>query len=77
MDDVIFAHKPRLLDVAAQCTSSLGLGYKLCAVIPVAGKRTHGTTFRALRVTSQLATPGRGAETVVYDCLVLANVAFL
>ena len=28
----------------AQCTRSLGLGYKLCAVIPVAGQRTHGTT---------------------------------
>jgi len=27
----------------------LGLGYKLCAVIPVAGQRTHGTTFRALK----------------------------
>jgi len=38
MDDVIFAHKPRLLDVAAQlkqCTCNLGLGYKLCAVVPV------------------------------------------
>ena len=55
MDDVIFAHKPRLLDVAAQLkhgTCSLGLGYKLCAVIPVADQRTHGTTFRALKVTS-------------------------
>ena len=27
--------------VEAQCTRSLGLGYKLCAVIPVAGQRTH------------------------------------
>ena len=32
----------------AQCTRRLGLGYKLCAVIPVAGKRTHGTTFGRL-----------------------------
>ena len=39
------------------------------AVIPVAGQRTHGTTFRALKVTSQVATPG--AESAVYDCLVL------
>ena len=59
MDDVIFAHKPRLIDVAAQ----LGHGYKTCAVIPVAGQRTHGTTFQALKVTSQVATPG--AESAV------------
>jgi len=42
VDDVMFAHKQRLLDVApppaeAQRTRSLGLGYKLCAVIAVAG----------------------------------------
>jgi len=30
--------------------------------MPVAGQRTHGTTFRALKVTSQVATPG--AESV-------------
>jgi len=53
----------------AQCTRSLGLGYKLYAVIPVAGQRTHGTTFRALIVTSRVATPG--ADSAVYDCLVL------
>ena len=40
--DVMFTHKPRLLDVAAQLkrsahAASLGLGYKLYAVIPVAG----------------------------------------
>ena len=37
MDNIIFAHKPRLLDVApppaeAQCTCSLGLGCKLCGL---------------------------------------------
>jgi len=50
MDDVIFAHKPRLLDVAAQlkqCTHCLGLGYKLCAIIPIAGQWMLGTTFCA------------------------------
>ena len=52
----------------AQRTRSLGLGYKLCAVIPVAGQRTHRTTFLALKVTSQVATPG--AESAVYECLV-------
>jgi len=52
----------------AQCTRSLGLGYKLCAVIPAVGQRTHGTTFRALKVTSQVATAG--AESAIYDCLV-------
>ena len=44
------------------------LGYNVCTVIPVAGHRTHGTTFRALKVTSQVATPG--AESAVNDCLV-------
>ena len=37
-------------------------------MIPVAGQRTRGTTFRALKVTSQVATPG--AESAVYDFLV-------
>ena len=44
----------------------------MCAVIPVAGERTHGSTSRALKVTSQVATPG--AESVVYDCLVMVRV---
>jgi len=48
----------------AQCTRSLGLGYEPCAVIPVAGQRTHGTTFRALKVTSQLTAPGVGGVRV-------------
>ena len=43
--------KPRLLDVAAQLNRSahaaLGLATN-CAVIPVAGQRTHGTTFQHL-----------------------------
>jgi len=53
----------------AQCTRSLGLGHKLCAVIPVAGQRTRrGTIFLVLKVTSQVATPG--AESVVHDSLV-------
>jgi len=53
----------------AQCTRSLGLGYKLCAVIPAAGQRRHGTTFRALKITSQVAAAG--AVSAVYDCLVV------
>jgi len=74
MDDFIFAHKPRLLDVVAQLmevqpTRSLGFGYKLCAVIPVAGQRTHRTTLSALKVTFQVATTE--AECAVYDCLVM------
>ena len=40
----------------------------LCAVIPVAGQRTHGTTFRALEVTSQVATPE--VEYAFCDCTV-------
>jgi len=42
MDDVISAHKPRLLDVAAQHTRSLGLGYKRRVGIHVAGNRRTG-----------------------------------
>ena len=45
----------------AQCTRSLGLGYRLCAVIPVVSQRTP-------KVTSKVATPG--AESAVNDCLV-------
>jgi len=53
----------------AQCTRSLGPGYKLWAVIPVAGQRTHETTFRALKVTCHVATPG--AKSAVYNCLAI------
>jgi len=62
MDDVIFAHRPRLLDVAV-AHATLGLAINWCAVIPVAGQRTHGTTFRAVKLTSQVAT--LGAESAV------------
>jgi len=48
--------------------TSLWLGYKLFAVIPVADQRTHETTFRALKITSLVATTG--AESAGYDCLV-------
>jgi len=73
MDDVIFAHRGakvarRRRPAEAQCTRSLGLGCKLCAVIPVAGQRMHETSFRALKVTSQVATPG--AKSAVYGCAV-------
>jgi len=65
-------HKPRLRDVAAKLKRSahaaLGLAIN-CAVIPVAGQRTHGATFRALKVASSVATAG--AESAVYDCLVV------
>jgi len=41
-------YAPKLRRTAeAQRTRSLGLSYKLCAVIPVEGQRTHGTTLRA------------------------------
>ena len=70
-DDVVFADKTKVdrrrRPAEAQCAPSLGLGYKPCAVIPVAGQRTHETTFRALKVTSQVASSG--AESAVY-CLV-------
>ena len=41
------------------------------ALIPVAGQRTHPTTFRALEVISQVATPD--VESAVYDCLVVTD----
>ena len=72
--DVIFARKPRLLDVADQLKRSahaaLGLAIN-CAVILVAGQQTHGTTFRALKVTFQ------EAQSVVYDCLVKKTAGLL
>jgi len=37
------------------------------AVILVAGQRTHGTTYLALKVTSRVATPG--AVSAVCDCI--------
>ena len=70
MNDVIFAQAKvarRRRSAEAQCTRSLGLGYKLCAIMPVAGQRTHGTPFKALKVTSQVAATG--AESADYDCL--------
>ena len=57
IDDVIIAHKPRQLNVAAQLmeaqpTCSLGLGYKQRVGIPVADQWTDRTTFRAPSVRS-------------------------
>jgi len=54
----------------ASCTRSLGLGYKLSAVIPVAGQRqrAHGTTFRALKVTSQVEHWGRSLRSMTALC---------
>jgi len=76
MDDAIFAHKPRLLDIAAQLKRSvhaaLGLAIN-CAVIPLAGQRTHVNTFRTREVTSHVATTG--AESAVYDCSVTRAAA--
>ena len=71
MNDITFARAKvvrRRHPAEAQCTRSLGLAYKLCAVIPVAGPRMHGTTFRALEVISQVSTTG--TESAVHDCLV-------
>ena len=54
----------------AQCTCSLGLGYKMCTVMPVASQRMHGTTFRALKVTAQVTTLEVEPESAVCDYLV-------
>jgi len=71
MDDVVFVHKPRLLDVAAQLKRSthaaLGLAKTVCSNTSCR-PTDERATFRALKcVTSQVATPG--AESAVYDCL--------
>ena len=63
MDDVIFAHEPRLLDVTAQLKRSAHAALGLA--INCAGQRTHETAFRVLKVTFQMATSG--AESAVYD----------
>ena len=68
MDDVIAKVARRRRPAEAQFTRSLGFGYKRCAVIPVAGQRTHGTAFRPRKVTSQVAATG--AQSAVYDCVV-------
>ena len=66
IDDVMLAHKPRLLSVATQlkCSAHAALGL----AINCAGQRTHRTAFRALIVTFQVAAPG--VKSAVSDCLV-------
>ena len=48
------------------------LGYKQCAVIPAAGKRTHRpkSTFRALKITPQLAAHRVGVCDLLLLCFV-------
>jgi len=60
MDGVIFAHKPRLLVITAQLQRSAHAALGLAVKC-------------ALKVTSQVATPG--AESAVDDCLVLQTTA--
>jgi len=72
MEDVMFAHKPKLLDVAAQLKRSAHTALGLA--INCAGQQTRRTTFRAPKVTSQVATPG--AESTVFDCLVKPRLHF-
>jgi len=57
-------------------TCSLGLGYKRCAVIPVAGQQTHGPIFQALKVTPQVAAVGAVCG-LFYDWLVFENSSVL
>ena len=53
----------------AQCTSSLGLGYKLCAVLLAAGQRTHGTIFRSLRRSSVNLSRRQHLGNALFDAL--------
>ena len=66
IDDVMLAHKPRLLSVATQLKRSAHAALGLA--INCAGQRTHRTAFRALVVTFQVAAPG--VKSAVSDCLV-------
>jgi len=84
MEGVIFAHKPILLDVTARLKRSahtaLGLAIN-CTVIPVAGQRTHRTTFRALKVFSHVAARGGGRNlrsvTALFSAKCLISVCML
>jgi len=74
MDDVIFAY----LLLSQGCSTSPPSWTAVhttqpCAVIPVAGQRTHGTTFRNYMYFSW---QHRRAESAVYDCLVLFQMHF-
>jgi len=61
MDDVIFARNPRLLDVAAQLKRSvlgaLGLAVNYAQLYQL--QTNDARTFRAIKVTSQVATRGK------------------
>jgi len=69
---LLYAHKPRLLDVAAQLKRSAHAAFGLainCAQYTICRPTdARDYTFRALKVTSQVATPG--AESAGYDYLV-------
>jgi len=54
IDDVIFAHKPGSLDLAAQ----LKLGWAGLSAVRSITTTDARTTFRALKVTSQVAPTG-------------------
>jgi len=73
IDDVIFARKPRLLDVAPELAPerSLGLGYKRCTVIPATCQRTLGPTFLARKVTPH--SPAR-EQSLWLPCLECYNL---
>jgi len=73
MDDVKFAHKPRLLDVAAQqlkrsAHAALGLAINCAQQYQLQANGRTGLLFGALKITSQVAAPG--AESAVGDWLV-------
>ena len=70
MDDVIFAHKPRLLKSPSGCGSEAHTILAAWRVgIPVAGSGRSLYT----KVTGQVAAR-EGAESAVYDCLVYYTV---
>jgi len=75
VDDVIFAHKPRLLDVAAQLKRSAHAAQAWLQTVR-SNTSCRPTDARdyflgALKVTFEVAT--QRAESVVYDCIVFSS----
>jgi len=72
MDDVIFAHKPRLLDIAAQLKRSayaaLGLAINSTSCRPTDARDYFWGAY------SNCPDGNNGAESAVHDCLVICFV---
>ena len=85
MDDVILAHKPRLLDVTAQLKRSahaaLGLANSVHSNTSCRPTDVRDYTFRVLKITSQMATLHRGwslrSESLLFMQQIFSNNEFI